>query len=775
MTPNIEKVFGPPGSGKTTYLLNVVDNELASGVSSARIGYFSFTRKAANEARDRALVKFPHLHPKTDFPFFRTLHSLAYRTLAVKPDLIMQAEHYREFAAQAGIAIKISADDDTDLSQPDNPILNEINLARIRGVDLRQHYNESGLDIEWHHFEFVERTYRHFKRSKDLLDFTDLLEMIVQQPDCLPMLETVIIDEAQDLSRLQWQLVECLAKRSKKMYLAGDDDQCQPGHTKVLTTDGPVLMQDLDPQQHRLVCYDQRGAAVIGARSGFAFKKAQRPYTGKMYTVSTSSGLASSYTENHHCIVRWKPLQEVLPLRVVYLMEKKGKYRVGQCQLFRADGCVHAWVRAHSEEADRMWFLRVVDSQEEATYLENYFSYRYGIPQTVFLAAKDSRVFNQSTIDRIFNDVPTYAQARQLLQDIGLSFDYAIYDKNIIRKRRGGSQIFTTHAACLIPEAMRLGHAEGKSLVWENFTLSVQTQSGPVYSLEVEKHHNYFADGILTHNCVFTWAGADVKSFLSFTGTIKVLQQSYRVPSTVHRLANQVVHRIRERQPKVWKPRDFEGHVMTYYRFEDVPIDNGEWLILASTNYLLNPVGEWLKGKGVLFDRSGVPSVGPTILKAVVAWERLRKNQLVGGEEVANIYRYLDSDYVARGHRSFKGDRNELYAMEQLQASYGLLSTPIWHEALGKIANDKREYLISVLRRGGKLTDGSRVKLSTIHGAKGGEADNVLLLMDISTKFAKEYQKNGDNVNRLFYVGITRAKKSLHLVLPKFQDKGFML
>jgi superfamily I DNA/RNA helicase len=47
--------------------------------------------------------------------------------------------------------------------------------------------------------------------------------------------------------------------------------------------------------------------------------------------------------------------------------------------------------------------------------------------------------------------------------------------------------------------------------------------------------------------------------------------------------------------------------------------------------------------------------------------------------------------------------------------------------------------------------------------------------MDISTKFAKEFQKNGDNVNRLFYVGITRAKKSLHLVLPKFQDKGFML
>ena len=68
----------------------------------------------------------------------------------------------------------------------DNPILNEINLARIKGLDLRQHYNQSGLDIEWHHFEFVERSYRHYKSSRGLLDFTDLLELIVSEPDRLP-------------------------------------------------------------------------------------------------------------------------------------------------------------------------------------------------------------------------------------------------------------------------------------------------------------------------------------------------------------------------------------------------------------------------------------------------------------------------------------------------------------------------------------------------------------------------------------------------------------
>jgi superfamily I DNA/RNA helicase len=128
---DICKVFGPPGSGKTTYLLNRVEHELDDGVQSGRIGYFSFTRKAANEARDRATAKFPHLNEKTDFPYFRTLHSLAFHCLGTKADDIMQPEHYTEFAAQTGIALEISKDEEEGFAKADNPILNEINLAIV--------------------------------------------------------------------------------------------------------------------------------------------------------------------------------------------------------------------------------------------------------------------------------------------------------------------------------------------------------------------------------------------------------------------------------------------------------------------------------------------------------------------------------------------------------------------------------------------------------------------------------------------------------------------
>jgi superfamily I DNA/RNA helicase len=111
--------------------------------------------------------------------------------------------------------------------------------------------------------------------------------------------------------------------------------------------------------------------------------------------------------------------------------------------------------------------------------------------------------------------------------------------------------------------------------------------------------------------------------------------------------------------------------------------------------------------------------------------------------------------------------------MQYLKTNHGLLTDVVWHEALTKIAEESRDYLISVLKRGTKLTDQAPIQLSTIHGAKGGEADNVLLMTDLSPKFAKDYAKNADDINRLLYVGVTRTRQSLHIVLPKNNQKGF--
>ena len=74
-------VLGPPGTGKTFTLLGEMEKHLKN-TDPDRIGFFSFTQKAAYHARDRAMKKFNF--SEDDLPYFRTLHSLAFRRLGIK-------------------------------------------------------------------------------------------------------------------------------------------------------------------------------------------------------------------------------------------------------------------------------------------------------------------------------------------------------------------------------------------------------------------------------------------------------------------------------------------------------------------------------------------------------------------------------------------------------------------------------------------------------------------------------------------------------------------
>ena len=490
-------VLGPPGTGKTTTLLNKVDEYLKK-TEPDKVGYFAFTQKAAYEARDRAIKKFNLT--EDDLPYFRTLHSLAFRRLGIKKENVMQRRHYKDLGEKLGFPVNYAVyeNDHNGIFTTDSEYLRIINLAKLRNITPEQQFNlnEHNQDLERDKLRIIANELERYKKEHGLIDFNDMILQFVKS-DKSPKFDVVFIDEAQDLSNMQWDMAKTIWNKTEDSFIAGDDDQA-----------------------------------------------------------------------------------------------------------------------------------------------------------------------------------------------------------------------------------------------------------------------------------IFRWAGADVDSFIAQKGLMMPLEQSYRIPAKVHNLAMGLINRIKKRIDKSWSPRTHEGALSRYDDFEQVDMSSGEWLVLARTKYMLDQLEPTLYLNGYYYQNKFRKTREHKLHVAAVDWENLRQGQLLKYDQLENISSYIDS----WDNKNMKGMAKEsFYGIDQLKKDYGLNVDSVWFEAFNGAPSRDVSYLRKMRKNGEKLNEAPRITLSTIHGAKGGECENVVLLTDLSLNTMKSYEQNPDDENRLFYVGATRTKEHLHVIEPKQKYKGYNL
>ena len=267
---------------------------------------------------------------------------------------------------------------------------------------------------------------------------------------------------------------------------------------------------------------------------------------------------------------------------------------------------------------------------------------------------------------------------------------------------------------------------------------------------------------------IYTWMGVNVNDFLNACEDKLFLTKSYRVPSAVHEFSQNLIKKVATRQAKEWQPTKKDGSITWHRDILDVDLTSGEWLVLARTNYITNKVCNRLKEEGYLYWREGTGwSISPNVLNGIEVWLKLCKNQNVPTTELKSFAKILNPNIICKSGRKLLSlgiSTEQTHTLDDIIKNCSLNATheTPWQKVL-KISEQEIAYITSVRRRGERILTGSpRIRISTIHKAKGGEADNVALLLD-STKACINNQDQDSEI-RTFYVGATRAKKTLHLI-----------
>lgn len=260
---------------------------------------------------------------------------------------------------------------------------------------------------------------------------------------------------------------------------------------------------------------------------------------------------------------------------------------------------------------------------------------------------------------------------------------------------------------------------------------------------------------------IYHWAGADVERFLRLSTQPEVLPLSHRLPRQVHAFSQQLARNISQRYVKQFAPSDRSGELTFHNRADDVDLGSGTWFLLARNTYLLPRLETMVREQGFNYITRSGPAVNPGHVAVMQLWERMRTGKMAdcSARDARALLRALGLPLTQMREL-------ERYTLDTLGVSMERRGLP-WYEVLSGVPRYARDFYHACLRRGEKLTKPPRIRIETIHGVKGAQTDHVLLLTDFSSRTAMTYRLNPDTEHRVFYVGATRAREGLHIVLPQ--------